>query len=80
MRIKEAVAKRIIQLCEERGMAVNALANRAGIPPSTLYSIIGAKSQNPGVVTLQEVCDGLEITIREFFDSDIFSDIEQEVK
>lgn len=80
MRIKEAVAKRIIQLCEERGMAVNALANRAGIPPSTLYSIIGAKSQNPGVVTLQEVCDGLDITIREFFDYDIFSDIEQEVK
>ena len=68
MNAKDAVARRIQTLCSERNMAINALANRCGIPPSTIYSMLSAKSQNPGVVSIQKICDGLEISVREFFD------------
>ena len=80
MKIKEAVAQRITNLCKERGIAINALGNLSGVNPSTIYSMLNTKSQNPGVVSLQKICDGLEITIREFFDDDLFNDIEQEIE
>ena len=80
MTAKQAVAKRILQLCAQRGIAVNALANSAGLPPSTVYSMLSEKSKNPGVVTLQAVCDGLDITLREFFDCELFDNIEQQIK
>ena len=80
MNAKEAVAKRILELCEERGMAVNALANQSGVSPSTVYSMLNAKSQNPGIVSLKKLCDGWDITLRQFFDSDLFDDLEQEIK
>ena len=76
---KEAIAKRIIQLCEERNMAINALANVSGVSPSTVYSMLNEKSQNPGAVSIKKLCDGLEISLREFFDSPIFDDLEQEI-
>lgn len=78
MNAKEAVAKRIIELCDEREMTVNALANTAGISPSTVYSMLNYKSKNPGIVSLHKVCYGFDITLREFFNSDIFDDIEFE--
>ena len=80
MTTKEAIENRIIELCDECGIAVNALANHAGVPPSTVYSILNEKSKNPGVVSIKKLCDGLDITLREFFDSDIFEDLEQEIK
>ncbi len=80
MNTKNAVANRIIQLCNQKNIAINALANISGISPSTLYSVLNEKSQNPGIVTIKKLCDGLEISLREFFDDDIFDDIEQEIK
>ena len=80
MNTKNAVAERIIELCNQKNIAINALANISGISPSTLYSVLNEKSQNPGVVTIKKLCDGLEISLREFFDADIFDDIEQEIK
>jgi transcriptional regulator with XRE-family HTH domain len=80
MNTKEAVAARIIELCRERDLAINALANVSGIPPSSVYSLLNEKSQNPGVVTIKKLCDGLEITLREFFDSSLFDNIDQEIK
>ena len=80
MNTKEAVAKRILELCEERQIAVNALANVAGIPPSTVYSMLNEKSQNPGIVSIKKLCDGLDISVRAFFDCDLFDDLEQEIK
>ena len=80
MNTKEAVAKRILELCEERNMAVNALATVSGVPPSTIYSMLNEKSQNPGVVSLKKLCDGFEISVREFFNSDLFDNLEQEIK
>ena len=80
MNTKEAVAERILNLCEERNMAVNALASVSGISPSTVYSMLNEKSKNPGVVSLKKICDGLDISIREFFNDDLFDDLEQEIK
>ena len=80
MRTKEAVAQRILELCRERNLAVNALANVSGVSPSTIYSMLNQKSQNPGVVSIKKICDGLEITVREFFDSPLFDESEQEIK
>lgn len=80
MNIKEAVEKRIIQLCNERKIAINALANISGVSPATVYSILNTKSMNPGVVSIKKICDGLEISIREFFNSELFYDLEQGIK
>ena len=80
MNTKEAVAKRIIQLCDERDIAINSLANDSGVSPSTVYSMLNEKSQNPGVVSIKKLCDGLEISLREFFNCSLFDDIEQEIK
>lgn len=79
MKTKEAIAKRIIELCEERNVSINALANISGVPSSTIYSMLNEKSKNPGAVSIKKLCDGLEITIREFFDSPIFDHLEQEI-
>ncbi len=80
MRTKEAVAQRILELCSERNIAVNALANISGVSPSTIYSMLNQKSQNPGVVSIKKLCDGFEITVRQFFDSPLFDETEQEIK
>lgn len=80
MNTKEAVARRILDLCEQRGIAVNALASVSGVSPSTVYSMLNEKSRNPGVVSIKKLCDGLDISIREFFDCDLFDDLEQEIK
>lgn len=79
MRTKEAVAQRILELCRERNIAVNALANISGVSPSTIYSMLNQKSQNPGVVSIKKICDGFEITVRQFFDSPLFDETEQEI-
>ena len=78
MNAKEAVAKRIAELCDECETTVNAVANKAGISPSTIYSMLNYKSKNPGIVSLHNICYGFDITLREFFNSDIFDDVEFE--
>ena len=80
MTAKQAVTKRILELCEERKIAVNTLANMSGVSPSTVYSMLNEKSQNPGVISLQKLCDGLDISLRQFFDSPLFEGLEQEIK
>lgn len=80
MNAKEAVAKRIQMLCAEHDMAVNALANLCGMSPSTIYSMLNKKSKNPGVVSIQKLCDGLEISVREFFDDPLFENLEPIIK
>jgi len=80
MNAKQAVAARIEELCKKHDLTVNALANNAGIPPSTIYSMLNTKSKNPGVVSLKQICDGLDISLRQFFDSPLFDDLEQEIQ
>lgn len=79
MNISEAVVKRIFQLCGERDITVNALSNMAGVTQSTVSDIVNGTTYNAGIATLKKLCDGLEITIREFFDCELFDDLEQEV-
>ena len=79
MRTKEAIANRILQLCNERNIAINELANLSGVSPSTVYSILNEKSQNPGAITIKKLCDGLEITLGEFFSTPEFDSLEQEI-
>ena len=76
MNAKEAVARRVLDLCVQRGIAVNGLANLCGVSPSTIYSTLNGKSQNPGVISIQKICDGLEISVREFFDDPLFDDLD----
>ena len=63
---------------EQRTLSLNGLARLAAVPPSTLKNIIYGKSKNPGVVTLKLLCDGMGITITEFFNSPLFSELEIE--
>ena len=80
MTTRICVANRIIELCQERNMAINALARSAGIPPSTVKNILNGASKNPGVVTIKMICDGLGISLTEFFDTVVFRELEQEIR
>lgn len=80
MNTKKAIATRILRLCQQRGITVNALANISGVAPSTIYSMLNEKSKNPGVVSIKKICDGLEITVRDFFNNSLFDENEQEIK
>lgn len=80
MNTREAVAQRIEQLCGERGLAINALANLAGVPPMTVYSMLNNKSKNPGIVNIKKLCDGFGITLGEFFSTPEFDGLEQEIQ
>ena len=79
MNAKEAVANRLLELCEEKHLSVNGLARVSAVPPSTLKNIINGGSQNAGVVTLKKLCDGLEISLYDFFDTETFKSLEQEI-
>ena len=72
MKTTEAVTKRILKLCEERNITPNKLGTISGVDPSTITSIFYKKSKNPGIVTIKELCDGLNITIFDFFNDELF--------
>lgn len=80
MGIYEFVVNRIYELCREREISPNALSYLAGISQSTIKSILNGESKNPGVVTLKKICDGLDITIVDFFNTEEFYKLEQELK
>lgn len=79
MRTKEAIRLRIIQLCEENCLTVNGLSARCGITQSTLNNIVSGRNNSATVSTIQKVCDGLEMELPEFFDSELFRNLEQEI-
>lgn len=76
----ECVKRRFMELCNERNLAFYALAISAGVHPSTMKSIMNGASQNPGIVTIKKLCDGLDISLTEFFDTDYFRELEQEIR
>ena len=80
MGIRKSVAERILYYCNGKGLAINALARISAVPPSTLKNIINGTSENPGIVTIKKLCDGLEVNIVEFFGTDEFENLEQEIK
>ncbi len=75
-----AVKNRILQLCGEREITINKLATICALPPSSIKNILYGKSQNPKLLTIKMICDGLNITLAEFFDTQEFNNLEQEIK
>lgn len=75
-----AVRNRILELCGQREISINKLATLSALPPSSIKNILYGKSQNPKIVTIKMICDGLEITLAEFFSTPEFDALEQEVK
>ena len=80
MRICEVTAQRIRELCSERGITPNGLSYISGVSQSTIKSILNGESLNPGIATIKKICDGLNITIGEFFNTDEFNRLEQELE
>lgn len=80
MTIAQAVVKRIYELCDERNVTINRISNISGITQSTVSDIVNGSTVNTGIATIKKLCDGFNISIREFFDSPLFDDLEQEVR
>ncbi|MFT9078493.1 helix-turn-helix domain-containing protein [Ethanoligenens sp.] len=80
MNTHQAVARRILQLCRERQITPNGLSNIAAVSQSTIKSILNGESQNPGIVTVKKICDGFGVTLGEFFSTDEFNRLEQEIR
>ena len=80
MSVKDVVAKRFIELCSERNIKTNELANISGVTPSTAYSMMDEKRRDVSIVTIKKFCDGLGITLGEFFSIPEFYNLEQEIK
>lgn len=76
----DAVKIRILRLCEQRNMSINKLATVCALPPSSIKNILYGKSQNPKLLTIKMICDGLDITLAEFFSTPEFDKLEQEIK
>ena len=74
-----AVRNRILQLCGERNITINYLANLCGLPPSSVKNILYGRSTNPKLLTINKICDGLEITLGEFYSTPEFDALEQEI-
>ena len=80
MRVNEAVKLRILDLCQQNNITLNKLSTICGITQSTLNNIISRNNATTTVSTIKKICDGLEITILEFFSSPLFDNLEQEIK
>lgn len=75
-----AVRNRILELCGSRDISINKLATICALPPSSIKNILYGKSQNPKLLTIKMICDGIGITLGEFFDTPEFDALEQEIK
>lgn len=80
MNIGDAVRERILQLCQERNISVNKLCTMSGITQSTINNIVSGRNNSTTISTIKKLCDGLEITVEEFFNHDIFRNLEQEIE
>lgn len=80
MDTRQAVALRLVQICEKHGMTIHQLARESGVSPSTVKSILYGNSKNPGIVTIKKLCDGVSMILEEFFNTPEFNGLEQELK
>lgn len=80
MSVKDLVAERFVGLCRERGIRLNELAVLSGVTPSTVYSMADRRRRDVSVVTVKKLCDGLDITLGEFFSTPEFDALEQEIQ
>lgn len=80
MSVKDMVVSRFAELCKERNIRINELAYRSGVTPSTAYSMMDPNRRDISIVTIKKFCDGLDITLGEFFSTTGFDELEQEIK
>lgn len=80
MDIKDVITNRFLELCKERNMTINELANVSGVTPSTAYSMMDKSRREISIRTIKKFCDGLDITLGEFFSTAEFNNLEQEIK
>ncbi len=80
MNVKDTVAQRFHELCQQRNIRPNELANISGVTPSTVYSMFDARRRDISILTIKKLCDGLDITLGEFFSTPTFDALEQEIK
>ena len=80
METVNAIRDRILHLCDERNISINKLATLSALPPSSVKNILYGKSNDPKILTIKKICDGLEITLAEFFDSPEFDSLEPEIR
>ena len=80
MGVKDAVAARFASICRQRGIKYNELAVKAGVTPSTVYSMMDARRRDVSIVTIKMLCDGLDISLAEFFAGPEFQELEQELQ
>ena len=80
MTVKEAVVARFIEIMQQRNMRPNELANLSGVTPSTVYSMLDARRRELSINVIKKLCDGLEMTLGEFFSAPIFEALEQEIR
>ena len=78
MNVKDMVVARLKQLCQQRGIALNELATSSGVTPSTVYSMLDPSRQRVSIATIKKLCDGLDITLGQFFSCALFDELEQE--
>ena len=76
----ELIAERIRELCQERELTPNGFSYVAGMPQATIKSILNGETKSPEVITIKKLCDGFGITLAQFFDTDAFNNLEQEIK
>ena len=79
MNVSEAVAKRITELCKQNSITVNKLSTMSAVTQSTVNDIVNGKAKNIGIVTIKKLCDGLQISLIDFFDTPYFAELEQEI-
>lgn len=80
MNVGEAVKERILELCRQKNISVNKLSTLSGVTQSTLNNIVSGRNRSTTISTIKKLCDGLGITIQDFFQSNLFLDLEQEIK
>lgn len=80
MNVKDAVSLRFQSICKERNIRINELANLSGVTPSTAYSMLDERRRDVSIITIKKFCDGLEMSLSEFFSGKEFDDLEQEIK
>ena len=79
MTVKDAVVLRFKDICKERNIKYNELATISVVTPSTVYSMMDEKRRDISITTIKKFCDGLDMTLPDFFNADIFNDLEQEI-
>ncbi|MEA4899010.1 helix-turn-helix domain-containing protein [Bacillota bacterium Meth-B3] len=80
MGIKDAVVQRFSEICAQKNIKINELANRAGVTPSTVYSMFDARRREVSINLIKKLCDGLDMTLGEFFGAEAFDELEQEIR